>query len=113
MQGGDWLIPSGHGVYAIDTGFQRPRFDAAYLIVDDGRAAFVDTGTRHALPRLLGALDSLGLAVEDVDWVIPTHVHLDHAGGVGPRWQAGKGQSAAPRWVGMIPPRSSLTSASR
>jgi glyoxylase-like metal-dependent hydrolase (beta-lactamase superfamily II) len=88
MQGGDWLIPSGHGVHAIDTGFQRPRFDAAYLIVDDGRAAFVDTGTRHALPRLLGALDSLGLAVADVDWVIPTHVHLDHAGGVGPLMQA-------------------------
>jgi glyoxylase-like metal-dependent hydrolase (beta-lactamase superfamily II) len=88
MQGGDWLIPLGHGVHAIDTGFQRPRFDAAYLIVDEGRAAFVDTGTRHALPRLLGALGSRGLSVGDVDWVIPTHVHLDHAGGVGPLMQA-------------------------
>jgi len=88
MQGGDWLIPLGHGVHAIDTGFHRPRFDAAYLIVDEGRAAFIDTGTRHALPRLLGALDSLGLAVDDVDWVIPTHVHLDHAGGVGPLMHA-------------------------
>lgn len=86
-EGGDPLIPLGHGVHAIDTGFQRPRFDAAYLIVDAGRAAFVDTGTRHALPRLLGALSALGLSVEQVDWVIPTHVHLDHAGGVGPLMQ--------------------------
>jgi glyoxylase-like metal-dependent hydrolase (beta-lactamase superfamily II) len=78
----------GHGVHAIDTGFQRPLFDAAYLIVDNGRAAFVDTGTRYALPRLLGALQALGLDVDAVDWVIPTHVHLDHAGGVGPLMQA-------------------------
>jgi len=75
------------GIYAIDTGFQRPRFDAAYLIVDHGRAAFVDTGTGLALPRLLAALAAVGLQPADVDWVIPTHVHLDHAGGVGPMMQ--------------------------
>ena len=54
----------GHGVHAVDTGFHRPLFDAAYLIVDNGRAAFIDTGTRHALPRLLGALQALGYAAE-------------------------------------------------
>ncbi|WP_423599095.1 MBL fold metallo-hydrolase [Roseateles sp. MS654] len=80
----DYLESLGHGIYAVDTAFQRDHFDAAFLIVADGRAAFVDTGTRHALPRLLGALEALGLAREAVDWVIPTHVHLDHAGGVGP-----------------------------
>ena len=78
-----FLEDLGHGIYAIDTGFQRPRFDAAYLIVEAGRAAFIDTGTNHAVPRLLAALDALGLPRDAVDWVIPTHVHLDHAGGVG------------------------------
>jgi glyoxylase-like metal-dependent hydrolase (beta-lactamase superfamily II) len=73
----------GLGIYAIDTGFQRPHFDAAYLLVHEGRAAFIDTGTNHAVPRLLAALDALGLAREAVDHVIPTHVHLDHAGGAG------------------------------
>ncbi len=71
------------GVYVIDTGFVRPRFDAAYLIVDDGRAAYIDTGPNNAVPRLLAALASLGLERSAVDYVIPTHVHLDHAGGVG------------------------------
>ncbi|WP_374672939.1 MBL fold metallo-hydrolase [Ideonella sp.] len=84
----EWLETLGHGVHAIDTGFQRARFDAAYLVVDGGRAAFIDTGTRHALPRLIGALSAVGLGVDAVDWVIPTHVHLDHAGGVGPLMQA-------------------------
>ncbi len=79
----DFVEPLGAGVYAIDTGFQRPRFDAAFLVVDGGRAAFIDTGTNHAVPRLLAALDALGLSRDAVDWVIPTHVHLDHAGGCG------------------------------
>lgn len=73
----------GDGVYAIDTGFNRPRFDAAYLLVDAGRAAFIDTGTNFAVPRLLEALQAVGLGRDAVDYVIPTHVHLDHAGGVG------------------------------
>jgi glyoxylase-like metal-dependent hydrolase (beta-lactamase superfamily II) len=79
----DFMTDLGHGIHAIDTGFQRPRFDAAYLMVQQGRAAFIDTGTNFAVPRLLAALTALGLGVEAVDWVIPTHVHLDHAGGVG------------------------------
>ncbi len=78
-----WLEAVGDGVYAIDTAFHRDHFDAAWLVTAGGRAAFVDTGTGFALPRLLGALDALGLAREAVEWVIPTHVHLDHAGGAG------------------------------
>ncbi len=72
-----------HGIHVVDTGFYRPRFDAAYLVVENGRAAFIDTGTNLAVPRLLAALDDLGLARDAVDYVIPTHVHLDHAGGAG------------------------------
>jgi glyoxylase-like metal-dependent hydrolase (beta-lactamase superfamily II) len=72
-----------HGIHVIDTGFHRDLFDASYLIVENGRAAFVDTGTNFGVPRLLGALEALGLAPDAVDHVIPTHVHLDHAGGVG------------------------------
>ena len=75
--------PLGHGIWVIDTGYQRPQFDAAYLMVEQGRAAFIDTGTSLALPRLLAALDAAGVARDAVDWVIPTHVHLDHAGGAG------------------------------
>lgn len=73
----------GAGIFAIDTGFYRPRYDAAYLVVHNGRAAFIDTGTNHAVPQLLAALAALGLARDAVDYVIPTHVHLDHAGGAG------------------------------
>lgn len=72
-----------YGIHTIDTGFKRANFDAAYLVVENGRGAFVDTGTHHSVPRLLAALEQAGLGREDVDWVILTHVHLDHAGGAG------------------------------
>ena len=78
-----FVEPLGEGVFAIDTGFYRPRYDAAYLVVHNDRAAFIDTGTHHAVPRLLATLSALGLARDAVDFVIPTHVHLDHAGGAG------------------------------
>ncbi len=73
----------GHGIHAIDTGMVRPFFDASHLVVENGRAAFVDVGTAYSVPRLLAALEELGLSRDDVDYVIVTHVHLDHAGGAG------------------------------
>lgn len=57
--------------------------DASHLIVDAGRAAFVDTGTNDSVPLLLDALHQQGLDAEDVDYVFLTHIHLDHAGGAG------------------------------
>lgn len=72
-----------HGITVIDTGFVRPQFDASYLIVHNGRAAFIDTGPNSAVPRLLEVLAAQGLDRSAVDYVIPTHVHLDHAGGAG------------------------------
>lgn len=83
-----FVEPLDEGLWAIDTGFHRDRYDAAYLVADGGRAAFIDTGTAFAVPRLLDALDALGLARSAVDFVIATHVHLDHAGGVGQLMQA-------------------------
>lgn len=72
-----------HGITAIDTGFYRPEFDASHLIVENGRAAFIDVGTNYSIPFLLAELEAKGMGVEAVDYVIVTHVHLDHAGGAG------------------------------
>ena len=76
-------MQSEHGIHTIDTGFHRPHFDAAYLVVENGHAAFIDCGTNHSVPRMLDTLASTGLAPGAVDWLILTHVHLDHAGGAG------------------------------
>ncbi len=71
------------GITAVDTDYVRPRLDASHLVVDHGRAAFVDTGTTLSVPNLLAALAARDIGREQVDWVLTTHVHLDHAGGAG------------------------------
>jgi glyoxylase-like metal-dependent hydrolase (beta-lactamase superfamily II) len=73
----------GDGVFAVDTGHVRREADASYLIVDGGRAAFVDTGSHRSVPNLLAALGALDIDLECVEYVLLTHVHLDHAGGAG------------------------------
>lgn len=71
------------GITAIDTEYARSLQDASHLIVEGGRAAFVDTGVNSSVPRLIEALREQNLDVGDVDYVLLTHVHLDHAGGAG------------------------------
>ncbi len=73
----------GNGIHAIDTEYVRPLQDASHLIIEDGRAAFVDTGTNDSVPLLLDALRRHDLDPGDVDYVFLTHIHLDHAGGAG------------------------------
>ncbi|MDD2884204.1 MAG: MBL fold metallo-hydrolase [Dechloromonas sp.] len=72
-----------HGIYAFDAGYVRPILAAIHLIVDDGRVALIDTGSNDSLPNVLAALAQLGLAPAAVDYIILTHIHLDHAGGAG------------------------------
>ena len=78
------LIDLPHGVTTIDVAFQRPGMACSHLVVDEqGRAGFIDVGTSHSTPLLLRALEAKGLSRDQVDYVMVTHVHLDHAGGAG------------------------------
>lgn len=68
-------------ITTIDGHYQYAGRAAAYLIVDDGEAAFIDNATRFSVPYLLDALASRGLQPGQVRYLIVTHVHLDHCGG--------------------------------
>jgi len=72
-----------HGILTLDADYLRPGLAAVHLIVEDGGVAIVDTGTNHAVPSVLAELRGLGLGPDAVDYVIVTHVHLDHAGAAG------------------------------
>jgi glyoxylase-like metal-dependent hydrolase (beta-lactamase superfamily II) len=73
----------GEGVTRVDCMLNRPGLAACYLIESGAEAAVIDTGTAHTAPLLLQLLEEKGIARENVRYVIPTHVHLDHAGGAG------------------------------
>ena len=73
----------GNGSYLIDTGLYGPQRVACYLVEDAGELALIDTGTQHSLPQVLDTLSDIGATPAQVRYVMPTHVHLDHAGGAG------------------------------
>ena len=54
------------GIVAIDTEYARSLQDASHLIVENGRAAFVDTGVNNSVPLLIDALHQQGLDAGDV-----------------------------------------------
>jgi glyoxylase-like metal-dependent hydrolase (beta-lactamase superfamily II) len=71
------------GIFEIDTrlgGWER--VTAGYLI--EGPApVLVETGSQSSVPVLLEALARHGTGPEDLAGIAVTHIHLDHAGGVG------------------------------
>src|SRR3954469_14915712 len=71
------------GVIELDTllgGWER--LTAGYLI--EGPApVLVETGSQSSVPVLLAALEAHGVAATDLAGIAVTHIHLDHAGGVG------------------------------
>ncbi len=76
-------IDYAHHVSCIDTEQQRPGLACCYLMRSGDRYAFVECGTSLSVPGLLRVLEQRGIGVEQVAYVMPTHVHLDHAGGAG------------------------------
>ncbi|MEJ2424322.1 MAG: MBL fold metallo-hydrolase [Candidatus Thiodiazotropha sp.] len=82
------MIEYDHQITCIDTQYQRPGLAACYLVRSGDEAAFIDTGTSHSVPHLLSVLETKGIDRSQVRYVIPTHVHLDHAGGVGKLMEA-------------------------
>lgn len=70
-------------LYILDTGmFGLERYDGIYILKAP-QVAIIETGLSHTLEKTLAALDELGIRREDVAYIMPTHVHLDHAGGTG------------------------------
>ena len=74
-----------HGITCIDSGYIRDTLAACYLVRRGDEAAIIETGTSLSVPRVLAVLRAQGIAPEQVRYIIPTHVHLDHAGGAGAR----------------------------
>lgn len=73
----------GDGIIHIDAEYINPGVASVYLIIEDEECAIVETGTNNTVPYIMSVLRDFGLDEKSVRYVIPTHVHLDHAGGVG------------------------------
>lgn len=70
-------------VYVIDTMMLGIEEQAAAFLIDADEPVIVDTGLQDRAGNILDAVEEIGVAHEEVEHVVVTHVHLDHAGGVG------------------------------
>jgi len=71
------------GISVIDSEYYSKDFAAIYLLKQKNKVIIIETGTNYSVPFVKEALSQIGLSFSDVSYVIPTHVHLDHAGGAG------------------------------
>src|SRR6202045_5162112 len=104
-------------ITALDVNWTgRPRSIAAALLESDGHRAIIDPGPGSTLATLRKELRSRGVGVADLDAILLTHIHLDHAGATGslvrenPRLAVFVHESGAPH---MINPSKLLASAQR
>ena len=73
----------GHDVFEIDTQMGGYAGITAGYLIRGERPALVETGTALSAPVVKEALTALGINATDLATIIVTHIHLDHAGGVG------------------------------
>lgn len=70
-------------LYVHDTGmFDTDEYGAVY-VYDVERPIVIDTGTGANREALFETIDEIGIGREELEWILPTHAHLDHAGGAG------------------------------
>jgi len=71
------------GITAIDTMMLGQRLVTSAYLVDAEEPALVETGPATSAAAVRAGLASLGVAPDDLAHIVVTHIHLDHAGGVG------------------------------
>lgn len=76
-------IPLDSRIHLID-GFDLdvPGRTGTYVI-DEAELTLVETGPSPSIKYVKNGLDALGFSLEEVKYIIVTHIHLDHAGGTG------------------------------
>jgi glyoxylase-like metal-dependent hydrolase (beta-lactamase superfamily II) len=108
------MIGSMTTIHTLDLNFQGlPQTIASYLVIGPEGAVLVETGPGSTLPTLQTQLQAHGYSPSDINHVLVTHIHFDHAGAAG--WWATQGSTVYVHHIGarhLIDP-SKLTASAR
>lgn len=77
------VVDLGHDVFCIDTQMGGHEGITSAYLIRSSRPALVETGAARSAPVVIAALTELGIGPDDLATIVVTHIHLDHAGGVG------------------------------
>jgi len=58
-------------------------FIASYVLKGEKKTAIIETGPTCSIPNLLTGLEEIGAKKEDIDYIMVSHIHIDHGGGAG------------------------------
>lgn len=77
------IIPVDGHITAIDHNLLGiPGIGVTYVVRGEA-VALIETGTALTVPHTLGGLERLGIHPEAIEYILCTHIHMDHAGGAG------------------------------
>lgn len=68
------------GIYRIETPLEIMQFQPTAFVIKNA-ATLIEPGPAICIPPLHRALEHLG--IKKLSYIIPTHIHMDHAGGTG------------------------------
>ncbi|GGJ66525.1 glyoxylase-like metal-dependent hydrolase (beta-lactamase superfamily II) [Anoxybacillus voinovskiensis] len=76
-------VDLGHDISLIDVfDLKTPNRTGTYVL-HEKELTIIETSASPSIPYLLNGLESLGITLADIQYMIVTHIHLDHAGGAG------------------------------
>lgn len=76
-------VPRSESIYAVETPMLGMPATCTVYVIDGPEPAIIDTGPADAVERIFDGLDTLGIDRDEIAYIVPTHAHLDHAGGAG------------------------------
>lgn len=75
--------PLAPGLLEIDTRLGGWTHITAGFVVEGASPVLIETGSQSSAPTLIAELAELGISPDELAAIVVTHIHLDHAGGVG------------------------------
>lgn len=73
----------GNDVFMMDTRMGGYDSITSSYLIRGSKPCLVETGTSRSAPVVISQLAQLGIGPDDLGTIVVTHIHLDHAGGVG------------------------------
>jgi len=75
------LMEVADNIYRLQTGLSVMTSLFTVYLIQESQGAVIDPGPGALVPRIQEAMKKLGL--KNLAYIIPTHIHVDHAGGAG------------------------------
>jgi glyoxylase-like metal-dependent hydrolase (beta-lactamase superfamily II) len=79
------IYPIAEKINLLDLALPIPGFEQfmSCYVIGERKVALVDVGSSNCSQNLIRGLAELGIAPMDVEYIFITHIHIDHAGGLG------------------------------